>query len=132
MKRFKVELIKDFKFPIDPDFLNSSIGIFCREIHHKKWLEADEGSIGHQLMQAFLATLDKPECLTASLYEIKVLKEIKEEIELREYASSMKLLSELSSITKPPNIPRYSAFRTVNGQRQGLLRLQWVDISEES
>jgi hypothetical protein len=35
MKRYKVELIKDFDFSSELEFLSSPLGRFCREIHHK-------------------------------------------------------------------------------------------------
>lgn len=128
MRRYRVELIKEFEFPADLEFLSSPIGIFCREIHHKKWLEADEGSVGHQLITDFVQALNVKELIVASLYEIDLIAEFKEEIEQREFEQDQKLQSELRKATSAPKLPKYSAYRTVNGQRQGLSGFRWIDI----
>lgn len=129
MKRYKVTKISDIDFPRDLAFLNSPLGCFCREIDHKGWLEADEGSLGQQLMEMFVQQLQSP-ALVAEWYEVDVLAEFQQEVSDREWAKEQCLQMELAQLTAPPKLPRYKAYREINGNRQGLIGFNWVDIPQ--
>lgn len=130
MHQYRIELIVDnFEFPQSVEFLRSPIGIFCREMNHKRWLVADADSTGHQLMADFARQF--PSCFKEELIEVDFDAEYLEEVATREMLQDSTLQHQYRKRTQPPLIPKYSIFQTPpNGKRQGLRGFEWHDIEE--
>lgn len=129
MKRYRITLIKNLEYPSDLEFLTSPIGRFCRDIDHKKWLEADEGSVGHQLMSDFASQF--PDAFQEELLEIEWQSEWLEEKDRRKFFEDFLLAQELKTLTLAPRLPRYKSFRTTKeGLRQGWDGAKWQDLEE--
>lgn len=130
MKRYKITLIKDMDFPQSPEFLKSPIGIFCREMDRKKWLTADEGSPGHQLMRDFARAF--PGCFFEELQEIDWNAELQEEIAFRSSMEDAHLQHQLWQRTQLKRVPRHTIFRVLgDGQRQAWNGAKWEDVENE-
>lgn len=107
MRRFRIELVSEFDYDhpnwVSQDWIHSPMGKLCHELMYKRWLEADEGSLGHQIIADLAPQI--PNAVT-SWVEVDLMAELREETAIRELIDDSRLSHSLRQRAPMIRLPR--------------------------